>query len=507
MPSSGQSSNRVAIIGAGPGGIVAARYLLAHGFNPVLFEQSSRLGGQWNQGAPHSGVWPGMRVNTGRVTTQFSDMPWPDGTCMFPSAEEVEAYLERYADKFGVTERIRLQHRVDLVEKSGDGWSVTYSAEGKQTTETFPYVIVASGRYSAPRIPDIAGLDTFSGTGGVSHTFHYRDPQQYRGQRVLVAGCAISAVEVAPEISMAGAARVVSCMRRQRYVLQRIVAGTPIDSLLFTRYSSLTRERLPIDVFRADLKALIGRTSGAPQQWGALKADADPLIAGTTQAQFYLPLVAEGKIICKSWIRSIERQSVTFDDGSSEEFDAILLATGFKLSIPFLSSELRYIVGADGPALRVYRHTFHPQLPGLAFLGLFHQAGPYLPPIELQARWITYTWARLCRQPGTQEMADEIAAQPPSEAPFRMGDLCIQFARGAGVEPDPEQWPELKRALWFGPLAPISFRLCGPDALLDAAKRFAVEAAEFGVVPSPQLTHEQESQLRVLQQAQAAAGT
>lgn len=500
------SVNRVAIIGAGPGGIVAARYLLAHGFEPVLFEQSSRLGGQWNQGAPHSGVWPGMRVNTGRVTTQFSDLPWPSGTCMFPSSEEVEAYLERYADQFGVTDRIRLHHRVELIEKTSDGWAVAYSSAGKQNIEKFPHVIVASGRYSMPRIPEISGIETFSGAGGVAHAFQYRDPHQYRGMRVLVAGCAISAVEIAPEIAMAGAARVVSCMRRQRYVLQRIVAGQPIDSLLFTRYSTLSRERLPLDIVRDQLKSLILRTSGTPQQWGALKADDDPLLAGTTQAQFYLPLVAEGKIITKPWIRRIEGQRVTFSDGSSEEFDAILMATGFKMNVPFLSPEIRDLVGADGPALGVYRHTFHPRLPGLAFLGIFHQSGPYLPPLELQARWIAYTWTGLCRQPDAEEMSREIAAQPPSEAPFRMGDVCIQFARAAGVEPDPEQWPELRRALWFGPLAPISFRLSGTDALPDAAERFAYEAAEFGVVTSPQLTAAEKAQLRTLHQAQAASG-
>lgn len=507
MNSTRQASRRVAIVGAGPGGIVAARYLVAHGFDPVLFEQSSKLGGQWNLGAPHSGVWPGMRTNTGRVTTQFSDSPWPAGTKMFPSCEEVESYLRAYARRFDLLKRIQTGHRVEMVEKAEGGWCVTVQgSSGEAQREMFPYVVIASGRYSLPRIPEIAGLESFSGEGGVKHTFYYRDPHDYRGKRVLVAGCAISAVEIAPEVAMAGAARVVSCMRRQRYVLQRIVAGVPVDSLLFTRYGVVARERLPIEVTRENLEEFIRRTSGTPQQWGAMPANDDPLIAGTTQAQFYLPLIAEGKIVAKRWIRLVEGQRVTFEDGSSEEFDAILLATGFKLNLPFLSPQVSAAVGAGRPALRVYRHTFHPQLPGLAFIGVFHQAGPYFPPLELQARWITYTWAGLCRQPSQAEMEREMAGQDPSEAPFRMGEMCIGFARDAGVEPDPEQWPKLKRALFFGPLAPVSFRLSGPDALPDAAERFAEEAAEFGAVDSPELTGEQEEQLRALYACKAAAG-
>ena len=47
----------------------------------------------------------------------------------------------------------------------------------------------------------------------------------------------------------------------------------------------------------------------------------------------------------------------------------------------------------DATHIDLHLRTFHPALPGLAFAGLWDQAGPYFPPIELQARWIAYTWS------------------------------------------------------------------------------------------------------------------
>jgi dimethylaniline monooxygenase (N-oxide forming) len=67
----------VAIIGAGPSGLVAAKYALQAGFDVTVFEASDDLGGQWHATASHSGVWPGMHANTSRAMTAFSDFGAP----------------------------------------------------------------------------------------------------------------------------------------------------------------------------------------------------------------------------------------------------------------------------------------------------------------------------------------------------------------------------------------------------------------------------------------------
>ena len=83
---------------------------------------------------------------------------------------------------------------------------------------------------------------------------------------------------------------------------------------------------------------------------------------------------------------------MTFADGHAEEFDGILFGTGFELDLPFLSDDIRAIVDLDAVHLDADRYTFHPDLPGLAFVGMWDQSGGYFVPLELQARWIAYTW-------------------------------------------------------------------------------------------------------------------
>ena len=74
-----------------------------------------------------------------------------------------------------------------------------------------------------------------------------------------------------------------------------------------------------------------------------------------------------------------------------------------------------------------------------------------------------------------------------------MNLAALTFARAAGVEPQPDNWPHLRRALLFGPLAPSCFRLEGPDALSDAPEQFAREAAAFGAITSNELTERERS--------------
>lgn len=481
----------VAVIGAGPGGLVTARWLLAQGFEPTLFEQGPTLGGQWTGQPGHSGVWPAMHTNTSRVLTAFSDLP-NDEAPVFPRNADILDYLHRYAQMFDLPSRIRLNTRVETLRRAGHNWTVDHTAG----SQTFDRVVVATGRFQHPVIPHVAGLDSFTGSEGASSTYHYRGAERYRGKRVLVAGCAVSALEIAAELASSGAARVVLTQRRQRYVLPKFAAGVPSDHRIFTRYGVLADETLPRSEIDRQLKDIVVDAGGSPEQYGAPAPDASLFAAGVTLNQTYLPLVAEGRITVRSWPEEVGGQRVTFGDGHSDEFDAILFGTGFDVELPILADDICATLRIDTAHFDADRHTFHPDLPGLALVGMWDQSGGYFVPLELQARWIAYTWG------GVVAPADRAVGRPTSKT--RMNLAALTFARAAGVEPHLDNWPDLRRALLFGPLAPSCFRLEGPDALPGAAQRFATDAHAFGAITSPQFTDRERQLLRALDEFAAS---
>jgi len=501
-----------AIIGAGPAGLVAAKYMKQHGLAPTIFEQGDSVGGQWCGGAAYSGVWPSMRTNTSRMMTAFSDFAHRDDAPTYASNQEMHAYLKAYAQHFELDAHLRLRTCVTRIERkpSSGLWRVTFRSEGGTVqSESFDRVVVASGRYHKPRIPDVPGLESFSGAGGISHTFEYRGPERYRSMNVVVAGGSISALEIASDLAMQSSVSVISTQRRQRYVLSKLIAGVPVEHLAFTRFAALAGESFPIADVARELKDFIVRSCGRPDQYGALAAPDNVLEAGITQNQHFLPLVAEGRIVARPWMSSVQGRSVRFCDGTSAEADALVFGTGFQLDLPFLTDEHARALNIDGEHIDLYAHTLHPDLPGLAFLGLYDIVGPAFPVLELQARWVTYLWAGRQPMPLREDMSDGIEAYRaarhlPAAAP--MHALAIQFARLAGVEPRVEEYPQLARSLLFGPLCPTSFRLSGPDALPDAEQRVAEDAARSGAVADFELTSEQQAQIRALATARGDKG-
>ena len=503
--------NSAAIIGAGPGGLVAAKYLQQAGFTTTLFDEADGVGGQWRVGAPHSKAWPGMRTNTSRVLTAFSDLAHEPGTAVYPSVEQMGAYLARYADRFALLAHARFGTRVERVARDGDGWLVrARGADGGSHVERFSHVVVATGWNGRPVMPAVPGLATFTGRGGATHTVAYRGASRFRDLRVVVAGGGISALEVASELAQQGAARVIVASRRQRYVVQKLLAGVPADHLAFTRFAARAGESFPPEAVMAAMSALVVGRCGSPEQVGAPRPVGNFFEAGLTLSQSYLPLVAEGRIEPRGWLTRVAGDSAHFADGSTAEVDAIVFGTGYAPELSFLDAPVRAELGMDEDdpcaAPELFRFTFHPALPGLACLGLLEQIGPHFPTLELQARWIAYTWSGRVPAPSPEQMRGGIAAARAraASAPTMAGHgvpmhvSARMFAAAAGVEPDAAAWPALIRALFFGPLSPASFRLSGPDALPAAAARVAADAAAFGAGADGALTPEQRGQLAAL---------
>ena len=155
----------VAVIGAGTSGLVAARQLIHAGLHPTIFEASNAIGGAWNSKGTGK-MWNGLHTNLSKYTCRFSDFPWPDGTSMFPSVDEMHDYLEGYSDKFLTSSpsscNFQLECKVFNVEQvttttaiQNANYKVEWTDLTTQTTHSrdFGGVVVASGFFNTPKWP------------------------------------------------------------------------------------------------------------------------------------------------------------------------------------------------------------------------------------------------------------------------------------------------------------------------------------------------------------------
>ena len=475
----------VILIGAGPGGLVAAKAMLDEGLEPLVFEASDAVGGQWHTSAPHSGVWDGMNTNTSRATTVFSDLPHLDGTALFPSALEIRDYLERYADTFDLNRRVRLESRVTDVERTADGFSVGVTSRGERRTYHTPRVVVVSGRYNRPQLPEIDGIDSFEGRA--IHAFEFRDPAEFTGQKVLILGNSISGLEISAELAKDASVEVVSACRKPRYIIQKLKDDVPADWRWFNRAAHFVGRTLPPEEASAGLREQVLALHGNPADFGGLAPSENMMEAGLGQCQDYLPLVAEGRIRCQSLPARIQGSHVIFADGTEETFDAIIAGTGYPLHLPFLSENLREAVHADGEDLDLFEYTFAPAVPGLAFVGQFKLVGPYFPVLELQGRLaaMVFTGARPLPDLATRQAeADVLREMLRMGAPLLYHDVVVDLACAAGVEPDVNEYPALAGELVFGPIVPSQFRLSGHGAVPDGESRFRAELVGLGRDPA-----------------------
>lgn len=455
------SGARIAVIGAGPGGLAAAKHAVEAGFDTTVFEASDDLGGQWHSTAPHSGVWPGMHTNTSRSMTAFSDFPPAADLPLHPSAEQIHAYLREYAAHFGLIERIRLERPV---HRLAPGWDL----DG----ERFDAVVVATGRFSKPFVP--SGVAGFGGQ--LLHSFDYPGAAPFRDRRVLVYGNGISGLEIASDL--APVASVVSAARKARYVIRKVVNGIPSDWQWYTAFGALERRHLPRDELSTRLRERLVAAAGDPASFGAPAPSDDPLVAGLSLCQDYLDQVRDGSIVCRPAIAAVEGETVRFTDGSRERLDVIVCATGYQLDLSLFDPAIQRVVG---PALRLYRRTLHPDLPTFGAVGLFAAHGPFLPLLELQARWLVAVWAGEVRPPSDTSMRRALAKPPAAVEVHNV--LATDIASELGVAPDVLARPELTEPLLFGPLLPPRYRLDGPGANPSAADWFLEQLASSPRLP------------------------
>ncbi|XP_073111848.1 flavin-containing monooxygenase FMO GS-OX-like 4 [Elaeis guineensis] len=365
---------RVAVIGAGAGGLAAARELRREGHRVVVFERGGSVGGTWvytsavesdplgldpARKVVHSSLYDSLRTNLPRESMGFLDYPFVsrhrrgDGgggggegdPRRFPGRREVLRYLEDFARDFDLYRLVRFWTEVGQVEREDDGrWAVrsrrVSGGDGGEESEVYDAVVICNGHFTEPRVAEIPGVDAWPGKQ--MHSHNYRVPEPFIDQVVVIIGSSASAHDISRDISS---------FAKEVHIASRSASdGTPT--------------KLP----------------------------------------------GYGNVWLHSMVESAHEDGhVVFQDGSSVHVDVIMHCTGYRYHFPFL--ETNGIVNVDdnrvGP---LYKHIFPPELaPCLSFIGIPWKVIPF-PMFELQSKWVAGVLSGRIALPTQEEMMEDVKA-------------------------------------------------------------------------------------------------
>lgn len=414
----------VAVIGAGVSGLLAARHLLRCGLRPSIFEQGQAIGGAWNSKSTSYKMWKGLTQNLSKYTCCFSDYPWLDYEEDFASQRDMQEYLERYAStfieedyfNFGCTvTKVKKSHKFSKGSKSqaSSQYEVEWLEEGssKAQWKEFDGVVVASGFFSSPVVPDSLKFLANDDANRVIHSSLYTSPDKYADQTVAIIGGSFSAHEIAVSVQKE-AKKVVNVFPRKSYILPRYLpykgGFVPIDVALYSRSCDgpQTSEMIHFDTevecskWHNKLRSMLGKCN-KQSAIGFPDTAYPPLVS---ISDHYLDLVLSGKIDSvqgkvvgahyptsenENKIGNSDSINIELEDGRTfEGIDRIIACTGYRNQLDFLDKDILETLqyekeDAFAPLVQCY-DTFHPDLPGLAFVGMYK--GPYVGVAELQAR-------------------------------------------------------------------------------------------------------------------------
>lgn len=348
-----------AVIGAGAGGLCAAKNLRAAGIDVTIFEAGSRIGGLWvyENDSGMSSAYRSLHINSEARVSSFNDFPFPDDAPLYPNTAHMERYFTDYAHHFKLAELIRFKHRVTTIERDGAGYVVTTDAGG---AECFDAVVVASGHQSAPRHPP--QVEGFSGR--YLHANAYRVPDPFAGENVLVIGPGNSGVDIAADVCSVTKMTYLSA-RNPVLIMPRLMFGAPNSRTLL----KFERPFLPWKIRIWIRTRLTQIFHGRMEQWGfrTPRGRTHPISHPTLIA-----MIAWDRVRAKPGITSIKDKTVTFADGTVEQIDTIIAATGYETVLPFLPEAMTPM---NGYQIELYNRVAHKDMPGLFFIGFFDATG------------------------------------------------------------------------------------------------------------------------------------
>ena len=342
------SDLRIAIIGAGLGGIAAAIKLQEAGYQNVqVFDKNDRIGGTWAEN-----TYPGCQCDVPVSLYQFSFAQSVNWSRLFPSANEIQAYAEEIVDRYGIRSQLRLNTTITSAEwdEESNLWHLKTDGGEEISAEV---LIGALGQLNRPRFPEINGRETFQGAS--MHSARWDHSVNFEGKRVGVIGCAASAVQLIPELAKV-ASTLTIFQRSPNWIVQRNDRPVPPEELALLMTDPETAQKLGAatrnllyenaDVFfwQAFSWTPEGRAAYTHQATEhlndqvkdeALRKKLTPSYPiGCRRILFcddYYPCLQEEHVqLVTESIKEVVPKGIVTDDGKTQEFDILVCATGFE---------------------------------------------------------------------------------------------------------------------------------------------------------------------------------
>ncbi|WP_209504704.1 MULTISPECIES: NAD(P)-binding domain-containing protein [unclassified Ruegeria] len=358
-----ETRDAFALIGAGPMGLAAAKVLKEQGIAFQGFELHSDVGGLWDIDAPRSTMYESAHLISSKRMTEFADFPMDDAVAEYPSHRAMRDYFRAFADRFELRDNFKFNAEVTQITplgNPGDGWRVSWRDEDGDHQAEYAGVLIANGTLSEPNVPSFPG--TFDGE--LIHASQYRYPSQFDGKRALVVGAGNSGCDIAVD-AIHHAKRCDLSMRRGYYFVPKYVFGKPADTMG-------GKIRLPMWLKRKVDSLILGWFVGDPQKYGFPKPDYKLYESHPVVNSLVLYHAGHGDLSIRPDIDRLEGHTVHFKDGSCDDYDMILAATGYKLHYPFIDKDL---LNWRGDAPHLYLNTIHPERDDLFVLGMVEATG------------------------------------------------------------------------------------------------------------------------------------
>ena len=325
MTQTKMSQPTTVVVGAGPGGLAMARALTQMGLPVEVYERHTGVGGLWDATNPGTPLYESAHFISSKTMSAFPGFPMSDDVADYPSGAQIHAYLNDFADAYGLRDVITCGTGVEHASFDGTRWQVTFD-DG--SSKPFDHLVCANGSQWFPSMPDIPG--TFAGR--LMHSVEYNSIDDFRNDRVLVIGAGNSGVDIVCDAAVAASHASLS-MRRGYHFLPKHIFGMPSDVF------AGTGPELPVGVAQRVFPLLLRMIVGKPERFGLPKPDHKLFETHPILNSEIFHHLSHGDITVRPDVARFNGHTVHFTDGTAADFNTVVCATGYHIEVPYLDED------------------------------------------------------------------------------------------------------------------------------------------------------------------------